>query len=53
MSNKTRNLLKLLSVIIVVICVLMELGIVQIKRITQYVVWMMVIAFGMLLISSR
>lgn len=53
MSNKTRNLLKLVAIIIVVICVLMQLDIVVIKGLVEYTFWLMVIAFGMVLFTSR
>jgi len=53
MSNKTRNILKITAVIIVLITVLMHLNIIGIPAIAHYKYWMVVIAFCMVLISSR
>lgn len=53
MSNKTRNILKAMAVILVLLAVLMQLQIVIIPAISVYKFWLVVIAFGLLLISSR
>lgn len=53
MSNKTRALLKFISIIIVAFMVLMELHIVIVPVLSAYKFWLTVIAFCLLLISSR
>lgn len=53
MSNKTRSILKAIAVVIVLMAVLMDLGIVMIPAISIYKFWMVVIAFGVMLISSK
>jgi membrane protein YdbS with pleckstrin-like domain len=51
MSNKTRSLLKAIAVIVVLLCVLMQLGIIPTFIVYQF--WIVVIAFGVLLIASK
>ena len=53
MSNKTRSILKAIAVIVVLMAVLMQLRIVIIPSVSYYTFWMVVIAFGVLLISSK
>ena len=53
MNSKTRSILKGLSVILVLFIVLMQLHIIIIPAVAGYQVWIMVIAFGLLLISSK
>lgn len=53
MSNKTRSILKAIAVILVLLAVLMELSIVIIPTVSVYKFWIVVIAFGTLLIASR
>jgi len=53
MSNKTRSILKAIAVILVLLAVLMQLQIIIIPAISVYKFWIVVIAFGMVLISSR
>ena len=53
MSNKTRSILKAIAVILVLLAVLMQLQIVIIPSISVYKFWIVVIAFGLVLISSR
>jgi hypothetical protein len=53
MSNKTRNILKAIAVILVLLCVLMQLNIVIIPSVSVYKFWIVVIAFGALLIASK
>jgi hypothetical protein len=53
MSNKTRSILKALAVILVLMMVMMELKIVIIPAIALYKFWIVVIAFGLLLIASK
>jgi hypothetical protein len=53
MSNKTRTLLKLISIIIVAFMVLMALNVVIIPALAGYKFWLTVIAFCLLLLSSK
>jgi hypothetical protein len=53
MSNKTRSVLKGLAVVIVLLAVVMQVGWVIIPAIAVYRFWLVVIAFGLLLISSK
>jgi len=53
MSNKTRSILKAIAVLIVLLCVAMQLGWVAIPALSGYKFWLVVIAFGVLLISSK
>lgn len=53
MTKNTRNILRLISVIIVLALVLMELGIV--KEFFNYAgkFWMMIVGYGMLLFTMQ
>jgi hypothetical protein len=53
MSNKTRSILKAIAVILVLLCVMMHVGWVAIAGISIYKFWIVVIAFGLLLIASK
>ncbi|MBL7871546.1 MAG: hypothetical protein JNM78_08040 [Cyclobacteriaceae bacterium] len=53
MSNKTRSILKGVAVILVLLAVLMELKIIIIPAFVAYKLWIVVIAFGLLLIGSK
>jgi cell division septal protein FtsQ len=53
MSNKTRSILKAIAVILVLLAVVMQIGWVAIPAISIYRFWMVVLAFGLLLISSK
>ena len=53
MSNKTRSILKALAVILVLLAVLMQLEVVIIPAVSIYKFWLVVIAFGILMIVSR
>jgi hypothetical protein len=53
MSNKTRSILKAIAVILVLLAVLMDLSIVIIPALAYYKFWIVVIAFGLVLISSK
>jgi hypothetical protein len=53
MSNKTRSILKAVAVIFVLLAVMMQLGWIAIPAIAAYKFWLVVIAFGIVLISSR
>lgn len=53
MSQRTRSIIKLIAVLIVLLIVLGELSIVIIPFLAPYKFWLMVIAFMMVLISSK
>ena len=53
MSNKTRSVLKAIAVILVLLAVLMQLQIVIIPSLAFYKFWIVVIAFGLVLITAR
>jgi len=53
MSNKTRNIIKVVALVIVGVCLLMELNIVNIPSLHPHKFWLMTIAFAMVLISSK
>lgn len=53
MSNRMRSVLKAAAVVIVLLSVVMELQWVIIPAISVYKFWLVVIAFGMLLISTK
>lgn len=53
MSNRTRSVLKAVAVIIVLLAVVMQLQWVIIPSISVYKFWLVVIAFGLLLITSK
>ena len=54
MSNKTRNILKALAVILVLLTVLIHLNFISIAGITaSRNFWIAIVGFGLLLISSR
>lgn len=52
MSRKTKNFLKLLAIIIVMVMVFMELGVIVIPALMAYKFWLVVIAFAIVLIAS-
>ena len=53
MSNRTRSILKAVAVVIVLLAVVMQLRWVIIPSISEYKFWLVVISFGLLLISSK
>jgi hypothetical protein len=53
MSNKTRSILKVIAVILVLISVMMHIGWVRVPSLNLYHYWFVVIGFGLLLISSK
>lgn len=53
MSNKTRSILRAIAVIVVLLAVLMELSIVMIPALVVFKFWMVVIGFGIMLISGK
>ena len=52
MNNKMRSILKVVAVLIVLLAVLMELHIIAIPALAGIKFWMVVIAFGLMLITS-
>ncbi|KXK28273.1 MAG: hypothetical protein UZ12_BCD005001082 [Bacteroidetes bacterium OLB12] len=53
MSNRTRSILKAIAVLLVLLAVLMELQLVIIPAISVYKFWIVVIAFAIMLISTK
>ncbi|MEQ9118538.1 MAG: hypothetical protein RLN97_09960 [Fulvivirga sp.] len=53
MSSKTRSILKLVAILVVVLCVLMKMSIIIIPVLVPHMFWMVVIAFGLLFISGK
>ncbi len=53
MSRKSRNLIKLVAIIIVLVLVFMELGIIAIPALATYKFWLSIVAFAMVLLASR
>ncbi|MEO5980303.1 MAG: hypothetical protein ABIS36_09065 [Chryseolinea sp.] len=53
MSNRTRSIVKAIAVVIVLLVVIMEFRWVIIPAFSPYKVWMVVVAFGMLLVGSK
>lgn len=55
MNNKTRKTLRAISIIIVLLVVFMQLGFLRIPiaEIQNNQVWLMVIAYAVIMISSR
>ena len=53
MSNKTRSVLKVAAIILVVLALLMHMNWVVIPAIVHYKFWMVIVGFGLLLIASK
>ena len=53
MSNKARSIIKATAVVLILLAVLMQLHWLIIPAIYKYNFWITVIAFGLLLISSK
>jgi hypothetical protein len=53
MSNKTRSILKAVAVVLVILAVCMEFGWIIIPLIVPYKFWIVLLAFGLLLLSSK
>lgn len=53
MSNKTKALLKGISIIIAILVILMELDFISIPVLNPHKIWMLVISYGILLVSSK
>ncbi len=52
MNNKMRSLLKVVAMLLVLLAVLMELNVVFIPALAGIKFWMVVVAFGLMLITS-
>lgn len=53
MSSRTRSLLKALAVLLVLIAVLIQLDYISIRYVDPNRFWVVVVGFGLLLVSSR
>jgi hypothetical protein len=53
MSNKTRSILKAVAVVLVILAVSMEFRWIIIPTISVYKFWIVIVAFGMVLLSSK
>ncbi len=53
MSNRTRSIVKGIAVLVVLLAVMMQMQWVVIPALVAYKFWMVVIAFGLVLIGSR
>ena len=53
MSNKTRSILKVVAVLLVLLAVLMELKIMIIPALGAYKFWIVVIGFAFMMIGSK
>ncbi|HMG88512.1 MAG TPA: hypothetical protein VK589_00580 [Chryseolinea sp.] len=53
MSNRTRSIVKAVAVVLVLLAVIMQLQWVIIPSLSVYKFWLVVIAFGLLLISTK
>jgi hypothetical protein len=53
MSNKTRSVLKIIAVVLVLVAVMMHIGWLNIPYLPVYRFWLVVTGFGLLLISSK
>ena len=53
MNRKTRSILRAIAVLLVLLAVLMELDIAVIPALLSLKFWMVVIAFGVMLVTAR
>jgi hypothetical protein len=53
MSNRTRSIIKAIAVMLVLLAVVMQMQWVLIPAISMYKFWIVVVGFGLLLISSK
>jgi hypothetical protein len=53
MSNKTRSVLKGIAIFLVLLAIVMNQRWIIIPALYGYVFWMVVVAFGLLLVSSK
>jgi len=53
MSNKTRSIIKIIAVVLVLLAVMMHIGWLSIVVLSAYKFWMVIIAFALVLITSK
>ena len=55
MNNKTRKILKAISIVIALVAVFIQLDFIKLNvtTITENIVWLMIIAYGLLLVTAR
>jgi hypothetical protein len=53
MSNKTRNVLKIIAIVLVVMAVMMQIHWLVVPYLPVYRFWMAITGFALLLISSK
>jgi hypothetical protein len=55
MNSKTRKILRAISIIIVLVAVFIQLDVINITvtEITDNIIWLMIIAYGLLLVTSK
>ncbi len=53
MTRRTRSIFKGIALLLVLLAVVMELQVIIIPALSAYTFWIVVAAFGLLLISSR
>lgn len=53
MSNRTGSLIRGVAVLLVILAILMNLQFIIIPSLSPYTFWIVVIAFGMMLFTSR
>jgi len=53
MSNKTRSVLRIVAVVLVLIAVMSHIGWIAIPTLSVYRFWLVVIGFGLVLASSK
>ena len=51
MTNSTRNILRIVSIVLVIAMVLMELGVIPV--LFNYRFWFMILAYGLLLFTMK
>ncbi len=53
MSNKTRSIIKVIAIILVLLSVTIKLHWISIPTINGYIFWMVIMGFGLVLLSSK
>lgn len=53
MGKKTRSVLRAIAVVLVLLAVLLEVGVLVLPSLSALRFWMVVIAFGLMLVVSR
>jgi hypothetical protein len=53
MSNKTRSVIKIIAVVMVLLAVMINIGWLSVVVLNAYKFWMVIIAFALVLITSR